>query len=168
MRKLPLFAAAFLWVAGSAGSAKSADLDDLVGCWVTPDPSPVSRLTDGTDPNSAATAETMSLLLFNRIRDTDYLVFGSLFEWSEDSRSVSGPVFKNGVFDPLSETLTFGSPGGGFARAHLTEDDTLIYTWTVSSAEMSVMSVREMERVECDDARQLSEALLERQRVSAD
>ncbi|WP_419912038.1 hypothetical protein [Hoeflea sp.] len=64
--------------------------------------------------------------------------------------------------------MTFSSPGGGYSRAHLTEGDKLIYIWTVSSDDASVMSVREMERIECDDARQLSEALIERRRVNAE
>lgn len=162
------YGAAILFAAGLTTGAHGADLDDLAGCWVTKEPSPVSRLTNAEDPASAATANTMSLLLFNRIRDTRYLVFGSIFEWSEETRTVSGPVFKNGAFDPLTGTLTFGSPGGGLARAHLSEDGKLIYTWTVSSPDASIMSVREMERIPCEDARQLSEALIERRRVNAE
>ena len=162
------YGAAVLFAAGLTTGAHGADLDDLAGCWITKEPSPVSRLTDAKDPASAATAQTMSLLLFNRIGSTQYLVFGSIFEWNEETQTVSGPVFKNGAFDPLTGTVTFGSPGGGLARAHLGEDGKLIYAWTVSSSEVSIMSVREMERIPCDDAKQLSQALLERKRVRAE
>ena len=103
-----------------------------------------------------------ALLLFNRIRGTDHLVFGSLFEWNKGRSAIKGPVFQNGAFDLASGTLTFGHPGGGLDTARLAAAGTLIYVHRRSGPKMASMGVREMKRIDCDDARKLSQALEEK------
>ncbi|MEX3011911.1 hypothetical protein [Hoeflea sp. TYP-13] len=142
--------------------ANADGLDDMVGCWLSEDYPPTSLELDSSDPKSATIIHENSLLLFNRIKDTDYLVFGSLFEWNRQMSFVNGPVFQHGAYDPVSGTLTFGYPGGGLDTARLRDMDLLLYIHTYSGTDKSTMSVREMKRIDCSDAQKLSQALLER------
>ena len=89
-------------------------------------------------------------------------MFGSLFEWNEDRSAIKGPVFQNGAFDLASGTLTFGHPGGGLDTARLAAAGTLIYVHRRSGTQSSSMGVREMKRIDCNDARRLSKALEEK------
>lgn len=146
----------------SAARAAEKGLDDLVGCWLADGFPPVSVITDGQDPASNRLIHLNALLLFNRIRGTDHLVFGSLFEWNEDRSAIKGPVFQNGAHDLSSGTLSFAHPGGGLDTARLTETGTLVYVHRRSGTRMSSMGVREMKRIDCDDARKLSKALEEK------
>lgn len=154
--------ALFLALGSSGASADTANLDDMVGCWLADGFPPVSVVTDESDPTSNQLIRLNALLLFNRIRGTDHLVFGSLFEWNEDRSAIKGPIFQNGAFDLASGTLTFGHPGGGLDTARLAEADTLIYLHRRSGHKTSSMAVREMKRIDCDDARRLSKALEEK------
>ena len=142
--------------------AQAEGLDDLVGCWLADGFPPVSVVTDSADPKSAMVINMNALLLFNRIRDTEHLVFGSLFEWNRGRTAINGPVFQNGAYDPATGTLTFGHPGGGLDTARLESDDKLLYIHKRSGTKTSSMAVREMKRIECDDARKLSKALEEK------
>lgn len=156
-------AVAVLLLAGLSGArADQTTLDDLVGCWLADGFPPVSVVTDETDPTSNQVIRLNALLLFNRIRGTDHLVFGSMFEWNEDRSAIKGPVFQNGAFDLATGTLTFGHPGGGLDTARLAQAGSLIYVHRRSGPKSSSMSVREMKRIECDDARRLSQALEEK------
>ncbi|MEM9106334.1 MAG: hypothetical protein AAGC96_11825 [Pseudomonadota bacterium] len=152
----------FLVAGLSAAKADQITLDDLVGCWLADGFPPVSVVTDESDPTSNQVIGLNALLLFNRIRGTDHLVFGSLFEWNEDRSAIKGPVFQNGAFDLASGTLTFGHPGGGLDTARLAQAGSLIYVHRRSGPKSSSMGVREMKRIECDDARRLSQALEEK------
>lgn len=146
----------------STAQAQEQGLDALVGCWLDDGFPPVSVVTDETDPTSNRLIRLNALLLFNRIRGTDHLVFGSLFEWNEGRTAINGPVFHNGAYDLSGGTLTFGHPGGGLDTARLSDTGSLIYVHRRSGAKMSSMGVREMKRIDCDDAHKLSKALEER------
>ncbi|MCP4318521.1 MAG: hypothetical protein GY789_21535 [Hyphomicrobiales bacterium] len=145
-----------------AAPAQAEGLDDMVGCWLADGFPPTSVVRDNSDPKSAIVVQLNALLLFNRIRNTDNLVFGSLFEWNRERSEINGPIFQNGAYDPVAGTLTFGYPGGGLDTARLQDRDKLLYVHTKSGAETSSMSVREMKRIGCDDARKLSKALEEK------
>ena len=145
-----------------ATPAEAEGLDDMVGCWLADGFPPVSVVTDPTDPGSAEIINMNALLLFNRIKGTENLVFGSLFEWNRDRTAINGPVFQNGAYDPATGTLTFGHPGGGLDTVRLESEIQLLYIHTRSGAKSSSMSVRDMKRIECDDARKLSKALEEK------
>ncbi len=161
-RRLAVTIAALLVCSLSAARAEDKGLDALVGCWLADGFQPVSVVTDESDPTSNRLIHLNALLLFNRIRGTDHLVFGSLFEWNESRSAIKGPVFQNGAYDLSSRTLTFGHPHGGLDTARLTETGTLIYVHRRSGTNTSSMGVREMKRIACNDARKLSKALEER------
>ncbi len=144
-----------------ASPAQAEGLDDMVGCWLADGFPPTSVLTDPSDPKSATVINMNALLLFNRIRDTRNLVFGSLFVWNHERNAINGPVFQNGAYDPGTGTLTFGHPGGGLDSVRL-EEDKLLYVHARSGPKTSSMAVREMKRIDCNDARKLSKALEEK------
>ena len=146
----------------SAARAEEKGLDALVGCWLADGFPPVSVMTDGSDPTSSRLIRLNALLLFNRIRGTDHLVFGSLFEWNKGRTAIKGPVFQNGAYDLSNGTLTFGHLHGGLDTARLTNTGSLLYVHRRSGDKMSSMGVREMKRIDCDDARRLSKALEEK------
>lgn len=148
--------------------AKAEGLDDMVGCWLADGFPPTSVVGDSTDPKSAIVVQLNALLLFNRIPGTDNLVFGSLFQWNREQSAINGPVFQNGAYDPVAGTLTFGYPDGGLDTARLQGEDKLLYVHTKSGAETSSMSVREMNRIDCDDAGKLSKALEEKKNALAE
>ena len=173
-RNRGLALAALLGIAGillvadaDAARAEDRGLDDLVGCWLADGFQPVSVVTDEKDPASNRLVGLNALLLFNRIKATDHLVFGSLFEWNEGRTAIKGPVFQNGAYDLSTGTLTFGHPGGGLDTARLAQAGTLLYVHRRSGPKMSSMGVREMKRIDCDDARRLSKALEERKNALA-
>lgn len=151
-----------LLTALQATPAQAEGLDDMVGCWLSDGFPPVSVVTDPTDPKSTTIINMNALLLFNRIRNTEYLVFGSLFEWNRGRTAINGPVFQNGAYDPSAGTLTFGHPGGGLDTVRLQDKDKLLYIHARSGPKSSSMAVRDMKRIDCDDARKLSKALEEK------
>ena len=158
-------AASLLVLVGEAG-ASAAGLKGMAGCWVTPEFTPTSLETDAGKASSLSVVYEKSLLIFAPIMGTKYLVFGRLYEWDKAPTYVLGPVYENGAFDPVAETLTFGFPYGGLDTVRLRRDGTLLYIHTKSS-DKSAMSVRMMKRLDCNDARALERDLLKRKEALA-
>ena len=149
-------------LAATAARADEAALADMTGCWLSKDFDATSLLGDSSDPASAELLHEKMLLKFDRIEDTDHLVFGYIFEWDKDESYVLGPTYENGAFDPVAGTLTFGFPEGGLDTVYLLDDATLLYIHKKSS-DKSAMSVRPLERLDCAEALTLEGELLVRQ-----
>ena len=146
----------------SPQEASAQTLNDMTGCWISLDFDPVSLFTDSTDPKSITVLHQKMLLQFSRMENTEYLVFGYIFEWDQEESMILGPTYQNGVFDPVKMELTFGFPEGSLDHAKLLDDGILQYTHT-KAADLSAMSVRKMKRIDCDEAKKKEQALLQRQ-----
>jgi len=158
-RRSRILARALLLAALGAveGTAAAAELKDMTGCWVTKEAPATSLETDATRPDAVKLVFQKMLLIFERMESTEYLVFGRIYEW--DDRTVLGPQYQNGVFDPVARNLTFGFPEGGLDTVHSLDRDTLLYVHKKSST-LSAMSVRRMSRLACDQAAALERELL--------
>jgi hypothetical protein len=127
---------------------------------------PTSLETDASKADSLTVIFEKSLLIFAPIKDTEYLVFGRLYEWDKTPTYVLGPTYQNGAFDPVANTLTFGFPRGGLDTVRLRKHGTLLYVHAKSS-DKSSMSVRSMTRLDCNDALTLEKDLLKKQEALA-
>jgi len=151
-----LLPAAPLWAAPQP-------LARYVGCWVTPAFVPIVILTDAGTPNGWTLSAEKMLLEIERIPKTDHLVLGHFFAWQEGEKRVIGPVYQDGAYDPVAGTLTMGSPGGGLNTVQLLPDGRLLYLHT-KAAQTADMSVRHLDRIDCDAARGLEQKLRAAQR----
>lgn len=155
----------FLMVLGMAFLTASAnpvfadDLDQMVGCWVSEHFTPTSLLTDASDPKSAELVTEKMLLRFDRIENTQHLVFGHILEWDEAGTYVLGPTYQNGAYNPAARFLTFGFPHGGLDHVTQPDPNRLLYVHTKSS-DKSAMSVRMLKRQNCSEADRLEADLL--------
>lgn len=143
----------------AAGAAQGAELTEMTGCWVTKETPATSLETDSTNPDGIEVVWQKMLLMFERMENTEHLVFGHIYEW--DDHTVLGPQYQNGVFDPIAKNLTFGFPEGGLDTVYALDRDKLLYVHKKSST-LSAMSVRYMSRLDCGNAKSLEQELLNR------
>jgi hypothetical protein len=140
------------------GAELGAELADMTGCWVTKETPATSLETDSTKPGAIQVVWQKMLLMFERMENTEHLVYGHIYEW--DDHTVLGPQYQNGVFDPIAKNLTFGFPEGGLDTVYSLDRDTLLYVHKKSST-LSAMSVRHMSRLDCAQARVQEQELLQ-------
>lgn len=144
--------------------AGAAGLSDMTGCWISDDFDATSLLADSTDPKSAELLHEKMLLEFDRIAGTEFLVFGHIFEWDKEGTYVLGPTYQNGVYNPDLGFLIFGFPHGGIDHVTQSVPDKLLYVHS-KSADKSAMSVRDLIRIDCEEAAKRQAELLARQRA---
>lgn len=154
-------AAAFL---SSPANAAHNPVKQMTGCWIGEDFSPVSLLTDASDPKSNHVLDQKMLLKFDLIKGTKYLVLGYIFEWDRKMSMILGPIYENGAYNPALGFLTFGFPKGSLDHVTQPDHDHLLYVHT-KSADLSAMSVRPLKRIDCREAARIEKELLARQKA---
>lgn len=142
----------------------AAELSNMTGCWISENFDATSLLTDSADPKGAQLLHEKMLLEFDVIAETEYLVFGHIFEWDEKASYVLGPTYQNGVYNPDLGYLIFGFPHGGLDHVTQSNPNKLLYVHS-KSADKSAMSVRPMTRIDCREAAELRAELLARQKA---
>ena len=160
------FAFALLWALGIAcltpqpGWAQG--LDDMTGCWLSQKFDATLLLKPGNKPESAQLLHEKMLLRFWRVKGTEFLVLGYIYEWDEKKSYVLGPTYQNGVFDITTKKLTFGFPKGSLDHVTLLDSNTLLYIHSKSS-DKAAMSARLLKRIDCQKAEKEENALRQRQ-----
>ncbi len=144
----------------------SVSVKSFVGCWLTAKPEPIVILGADSKPDDYQVFHEQMLLVIEPITDTQ-LVKGRYYALSPDLKSVIGPAYVDGAFNPVEGVLTVGEPKGGLNRVHLQSDDTILYVHT-KAADTADMSVREMDRLDCDAAQSKEGELLAAQKADAD
>ncbi len=148
-----------------AAEDAAVSVESFVGCWMTDKPEPIVILgADGKADDYQIFHENM-LLFIEPIEDTQ-LVKGRYYAFSPDLKSVIGPAYVDGAFNPAEGVLTVGEPKGGLNRVHLRPDKTILYVHTKAAATAD-MSVRELDRMACDAAGSKEEELLAAQKTDA-
>lgn len=169
MPKRPLLAAlALAGAIASTAAVLAADdmavsVDSFAGCWLTPKPEPIVILGAGGKPDDYQIFHENMLLFIEPIEETQ-LVKGRYYAFAPDLKSVIGPAYVDGAFNPAEGVLTVGEPRGGLNRVHLQADKTILYVHT-KEADTADMSVRAMDAMDCAAAAAKEDELLQAQKT---